>query len=291
MAKSLAIGLDGQEGYRQQEIEIHPFCSRLRWDFEARMNDNRTTLEVIAPSIEEALAQGLSDLGLTEKDVEVEVLDEGSRGLFGIGSRQARIRITIKPVTPTVELDESLVAPEITEEEVKQEALPPQTSVRAKSVQEDITLHVAQETVSELLEKMHVKAEVTASFGEPEDARSRVPVRVDIHGNDLSILIGRQAETLNALQYIANLIVAKEMGQPMTLVLDVEGYRQRRELQLRQLARRMADQAINTKRRQVLEPMPSNERRLIHIELRDNPLVSTESIGEDPHRKVTIIPK
>jgi len=116
-------------------------------------------------------------------------------------------------------------------------------------------------------------------------------VRVEIQGNDLSILIGRQAETLNALQYIASLIVAKEMGQPVTLVLDVEGYRQRREQQIRQLARRMAEQAINTQRRQVLEPMPANERRIIHIELRDNPLVSTESIGEDPHRKVTIIPK
>jgi len=255
------------------------------------MNENRTTLEVIAPSVEEALAQGLGELGLTEKDVDVEVLDEGSRGLFGIGSRQARIRISIKPVAQTLEPDESPAEAGIPEEETKMETPLAQAAPRVKSVQEDITLHVAQETVSELLEKMHVKAEVTASFGEPEDARSRIPVRIDIRGNDLSILIGRQAETLNALQYIANLIVAKEMGQPVTLVLDVEGYRQRREQQIRQLARRMADQAINTQRRQVLEPMPSNERRLIHIELRDNPLVATESIGEDPHRKVTIIPK
>jgi spoIIIJ-associated protein len=255
------------------------------------MNDNRTTLEVIAPSVEEALAQGLSELGLTEKEVDVEVLDEGSRGLFGIGSRQARIRITIRPATQAIEQEEAPLEAEVMEEGEVHETLPTQTTVRAKSVQEDVTLHVAQETVLELLEKMHVHAEVTASFGEPEDARSRVPVRVDIRGNDLSILIGRQAETLNALQYITNLIVAKEMGQPVTLVLDVEGYRQRRELQLRQLARRMAEQAINTQRRQVLEPMPSNERRLIHIELRDNPLVSTESIGEEPHRKVTIVPK
>ncbi len=255
------------------------------------MNDNRTTLEVIAPSVEEALAQGLGELGLTEKDVDVEVLDEGSRGLFGIGSRQARIRISIKAVAQTAEPDESLAEAGVPEDETKMESPPAQATPRAKSVQEDITLHVAQETVSELLEKMHVKAEVTASFGEPEDARSRIPVRVDIRGNDLSILIGRQAETLNALQYIANLILAKEMGQPVTLVLDVEGYRQRREQQIRQLARRMADQAVNTQRRQVLEPMPSNERRLIHIELRDNPLVATESIGEEPHRKVTIIPK
>jgi spoIIIJ-associated protein len=256
------------------------------------MRDNRTTLEVIAPSVEEALAQGLSELGLTENDIDFEILDEGSRGLFGIGSRQARIRIMIKPlseademVQPVIEIDLSDSASE------EMETASPQTTTRAKSVQEDITLHVAQETVTELLEKMHVKAEVTASFGEPEDSRSRVPVRVDIRGNDLSILIGRQAETLNALQYIANLIVGKEMGQPVTLVLDVEGYRQRREQQIRQLARRMAEQAVNTQRRQVLEPMPANERRIIHIELRDNPLVSTESIGEDPHRKVTIIPK
>jgi len=256
------------------------------------MNDNRTNLEVIAPSIEEALAQGLSELGLTENDVDIEVLDEGSRGLFGIGSRQARIRITIKSFSETEGEEPTVIERGLSDDSVNdKEAITPVVNTRSKSVQEDITLHVAQETVSELLEKMKVNAEVSASFGEPEDTRSRIPVRVEIQGNDLSILIGRQAETLNALQYIASLIVAKEMGQPVTLVLDVEGYRQRREQQIRQLARRMAEQAINTQRRQVLEPMPANERRIIHIELRDNPLVSTESIGEDPHRKVTILPK
>lgn len=256
------------------------------------MNDNRTNLEVIAPSIEEALAQGLSELGLTENDVDIEVLDEGSRGLFGIGSRQARIRITIKSFSEIEGEEPTVIERGLSDDSVNdKEAITPVVNTRSKSIQEDITLHVAQETVSELLEKMKVNAEVSASFGEPEDARSRIPVRVEIQGNDLSILIGRQAETLNALQYIASLIVAKEMGQPVTLVLDVEGYRQRREQQIRQLARRMAEQAINTQRRQVLEPMPANERRIIHIELRDNPLVSTESIGEDPHRKVTILPK
>jgi spoIIIJ-associated protein len=75
------------------------------------------------------------------------------------------------------------------------------------------------------------------------------------------------------------------------LIIDVEGYRQRRAQQLRQLALRMADQAIKTGRRQILEPMPANERRLIHIELRDHPDVTTESIDEEPNRKVTIVPK
>ncbi len=74
------------------------------------------------------------------------------------------------------------------------------------------------------------------------------------------------------------------------MVIDVEGYRARREQQLRRLARRMADQAIELGRTMVLEPMPPNERRIIHIELRDHPSVATESIGEGARRKVTIIP-
>ncbi len=114
---------------------------------------------------------------------------------------------------------------------------------------------------------------------------------MDINGKDLSILIGRQAETLNALQYIASLIVGKELGHSLPLIVDVEGYRKRRQQQVRYLARRMAEQAVKTGKRQVLEPMPANERRIVHIELRDNPDVTTESVGEEPRRKVTIIPK
>jgi spoIIIJ-associated protein len=96
---------------------------------------------------------------------------------------------------------------------------------------------------------------------------------------------------LNAFQYVASLMVGKEVQQWVQLVVDVEGYRSRRESQLRRMARRMAEQALKTGRRQVLEPMSSNERRIIHLELREHPAVTTESVGEDPHRKVTIIPK
>jgi len=85
--------------------------------------------------------------------------------------------------------------------------------------------------------------------------------------------------------------VGKELGRAVPLVVDVEGYRERRNREVRQLARRMAEQAIKTGRRQYLEPMPANERRLVHIELRDDPDVYTESTGEDPRRKVMVIPK
>lgn len=261
------------------------------------MQDRRATLEVIAPSVEEAINKGLSELGLTRDEVEVEILDEGSRGIFGLGMRQARVRLTLKTPPPAYEKGMTMatsvpqtadVFGEVIAEtlEVEEEIAPTPEEERDERI-----LEVARETVSELLHKMHVRADVTARFGEVEEPRGRLPVHVDISGKDLSILIGRQAERLNALQYIAALIISKEVGHMVSLVVDVQGYRQRREQQLRQIARRMAEQAVRTGRRQILEPMPANERRIIHMELRDHPQVTTESIGEEPRRKVTIIPK
>lgn len=264
------------------------------------MNEKRASLEVIAATVDEAIAKGLLDLGLTLDKVDVEVLDEGSRGLLGFGTRHARVRLTIKapkdkPVeSPVAEEEPAELAPEtpdveeVQEPEQKEEVEPePARQLTA----DDFILSIAEETVSELLEKMRIRARVEAEFGEADDSRNRVPVHVNVYGDDLSILIGRGAETLNALQYITTLIVSKEIGHGVPLVVDVEGYRVRRENQLRQLARQMADQAVKTGRRQVLEPMPPNERRIVHIELRDNDQVTTESIDEDPRRKVTIIPK
>jgi len=260
----------------------------------------KTVLEMIAPSVEEAIDLGLEQLGISREEVEIEILDTGSKGIFGIGNRQARIRLmvispdskkeeivsvkseaVIKKVPEVVETTEEEEYPEVEKEQ------PKYTPVFDLELALDVTKHV----VEELLEKMRVYAQVTTSFEEPADAKSDGTIQVDISGNDLSILIGRQAETLNALQYITSLIVAKELGQWVTILVDVQGYRSRREHQLRKLARRMAEQAVKSGRRQVLEPMPANERRYIHLELRNHPEVTTESIGEDPNRKVTIIPK
>jgi spoIIIJ-associated protein len=255
------------------------------------MSTERTTLEIIAPSVEEAVSKGLSDLGLPEEAVEVEVLDAGNRGFLGLGSRQARVRLTVidqsMPVQPDLE-------PEAEETEAPDEVMSaeePAEQPEASLDGEDEGLRVAREVVTDLLEKMKVSARVTTHYGETDESPDEKPIVVDIHGNDLSILIGRKSETLNALQYISSLIVGKELQRWVSLQLDVEGYRARRERALRQLARRMADQAISTGRRQVLEPMPANERRLIHMELRDHPSVITESIGDEPNRKVTIVLK
>jgi spoIIIJ-associated protein len=136
---------------------------------------------------------------------------------------------------------------------------------------------------------MGLQAQVSAHYGEARDDRR--PILVDIRGSDLAILIGRRGETLDAFQYVASLMVGKEVGQFIHLIVDVEGHRDRRQRQLQQLARRMAEQVIKTGRKLTLEPMTASERRIIHMELRDHPAVTTQSAGEEPHRKITILPK
>jgi len=260
------------------------------------MSQEKTTLEIIAPTIEEAIAKGLDQLGLPREAVDVEVLDAGSRGLFGLGVRQARVRLSIlsegekaaaSEEKPERMLVQTSAVQEAFEEEIPIEEEEPEAEEEVVEGDEN-ALQVAHHVVEELLERMRVHASVKAHYIQPQDAHDQAVILVDIQGDDLSILIGRRSETLNALQYITSLIVGKELGHWVPLMIDVQGYRVRRERALRQLARRMAEQAIHTGRRQVLEPMPAAERRVIHLELRDHPQVATESTGDEPNRKVTI---
>ena len=246
------------------------------------MSEERTKLEVIAPSIEEAVEKGLRELGLTEDDVDIEVLDEGKKGLLGLGTRQARIALKIKSGQGSQEPEAEVKLAE------KPKALP-QESEAEEEGEEPEEVSIARETIKIILEKMRVSADVSVKLGEGDDNRI-APVLIDIEGNDLSFLIGRKAETIDALQYITSLIVGRELGRWVPLQIDVQNYRKRREDELRKLARRIAEQVVGTGRKQALEPMPPNERRIVHIELKNNPNVETESVGEEPRRKVTIRP-
>lgn len=272
------------------------------------MNE-RTTLEIIAPTVEEALAQGLAQLGLPADAVSVEVLDAGNKGLFGLGGRQVRVRLTVHdPDAGTAsEAEEKPKAKRVPKSGVSasgaargrraattEKAKPsPKESekqpIPAASEDHDPVLDKTEATISKLLYHMGLQAQVSAHYGEARDDRR--PIMVDIRGSDLGILIGRRAETLGAFQYVSSLMVGKETGQFTYLVVDVEGHRDRRERQLRQLARRMAEQVIKSGRKLTLEPMPAAERRIIHMELREHPAVTTQSVGDEPHRKVTIFPK
>jgi spoIIIJ-associated protein len=263
------------------------------------MSPENTTLEIIALSVEEAVAKGLSQLGLPEEAVEIEVLDTGSKGFLGLGTRQARVRLRIKEFTREIQTEPQarVEKPARTAARPKSESPKPAAPMEirqagsAGELSDEQVLTIAEQVTGELLEKMHVRARLKAQIVPPQDENDQPMVMVEVQGDDLSILIGRRSETLNALQYITSLIVAKEAGRWVPLMIDVQGYRARRERQLRVLARRMAEQVVHTGKRSALEPMPANERRIIHLELRDHPEVMTESVGEEPNRKVTIFLK
>lgn len=243
------------------------------------MPDSKPSIEKIAPTVEEAVSLGAQELGVTPDELEVEVLDEGSEGLFGVGARQARVRLTLRGAAP---------APAV---EGEPDRPPQRPQVEEPEPEDAQTVQLARDAVEDLLELMEIEADVQARWGEPDAPGRTRPLLVDITGNDLSILIGRHGDTLDDFQYIVRLILGKELRKSVPLVIDVEGYRARREQTLRRLARRMADQAIDRGRTMALEPMPPNERRIIHVELRDHPKVHTQSVGEGDRRKVTIIPE
>lgn len=247
------------------------------------MNDHKTSLEVMAHTVEEAIERGLDQLGLPRDAVEVEVIDEGQGGFLGIGNRQVRVRLSFENQSQAQDIQK---APQQGTQKEIIDDLPEEFEDEF----EEAMLR-AERLVKQLLQTMRISAKVSSRVLEPEDEHDKPMVLVEITGNDLSILIGRKAETLNSLQYLTSLIINQQMGSWMPLMIDVQGYRFRRERQLRQLARRMADQAVATGRKQVLEPMPANERRLIHLELRYHPFVTTESVGEEPSRKATIFLK
>lgn len=312
-----------------------------------------TSLEYIAANAEDAINKGLHELNVTRSEVDIEILDNGSKGIFGIGARQARVRLTIKadslrasiqkdetpapapapaaapvkaeeePAKPAKPVREAPVKEEAQPKPVKKEAKPaapkaprketkPAEEVPAEKdekpsviiekpeipegngddpVVNEQTMQITANVVRDLLEKMHVNATIQSKVGEAADDVDGRVIMIDIQGDDLSFLIGRHSEVLHSLQYITSLIVGREVGHWVPLVIDVQGYRERRERQLRQMSLRMADQVIKTGRRISLEPMSATERRIIHLTLRDNKDIMTESIGEEPNRKVVIYPK
>lgn len=253
------------------------------------MTENKTTLEVSAPTVEEAIEKGLEELGVRRADVRIEVLDEGKRNLFRFASKQARVLLSVIEGEETSEsntglsLEDDLSFGELLEAESNKNV------VRAIDLQNTDVNELVEGIVRELLQKMDVQAKVSSRMIHQDD-EDRDVVYVNIEGSDLSFLIGRRAETLNALQYVTSLIVNKQLNQWVPLQLDVQNFRQRREIELQKLARKTAEQVVSSGRRQCLEPMPANERRIVHIELRKNELVYTESIGEEPNRKICIYP-
>jgi spoIIIJ-associated protein len=266
-----------------------------------------SSIEVAGATVDAAVQDGLAKLGLTRDRVTIAVLREASRGVLGIGARDAVVRLTEieleePPLPGETPLSETTVETTSDDEGESYAILADLTvpteaplmsapaSARQRYAQQEI-LEMARQVLADLLVRMEVQAEI-----EPRIVQSKVPgedpsLILDMQGKDLGFLIGRQGETLAALQHLLRLIVNKSTEQRANLIVDVEGYKLRRERALQKLALRIADQATRRNRRVALEPMSAYERRIIHMTLRNHPTVATESVGEGDQRKVTILPK
>ncbi|MDM8528947.1 RNA-binding cell elongation regulator Jag/EloR [Anaerolineales bacterium HSG24] len=269
-----------------------------------------TNLDVSAKTVDDAIVKGLAQLGLPRDQVDIQIIKEGRRGVFGIGAEDARIIITprkIKPPPPPPPPPPETAVPKTPELIEELEPEPVSETVSTDSTEttdsEDTVKDEPDQTrtdietcginyLSDLLDNMGIQAEVTSRLGtDLIDEGESPPLVFDITGRDLGILIGRRNATLRSLQYITRLSINKATGNRKPILVDVESYRVRRRQSLQQLALQMADQAIKTRRRVVLEAMSAYERRIIHVYLRNHKSVRTKSIGGNDNRKVTIIPK
>jgi spoIIIJ-associated protein len=248
------------------------------------------TIETTGKSVDEAVRKALDQLGATASEAEVTVLSEGKPGLFGLGGEPARVSVSIaggEPAADTVS-DSDLDA--LADDQAQVLGARPQTQLREVSGD---TAERSKAILENLLELMAVDATVTTRDPEtPGDGLGQVSVVLDVDGEDLGLLIGRRGETMSALQYLVNLVLLRQAGEVReTVGVDVAGYKRRREDSLNMLARRMADRVRSTGRSVTLEPMPANERRIVHLALAEDAEVETASVGEGDFRKVSLVPK
>ena len=225
------------------------------------------SVEASGKTVDEAIERALDELDATREDIEFEVLSEPKSGILGVGSSEARVR-----------------AWRIGEADVAADG---EAAEDGELIEDDAEM--AAQMLDHLLELMGITADVSIRDAEtPGDGLGMAKAVLDIEGDDLGLLIGRRGETLAALQYLLNLMVGRKLTAHATFTVDVEGYRRRRETQLNSLARRMADQVRRSRRPVTLEPMPPNERRIIHLTLAEDHEVETSSVGEGENRKVSI---
>lgn len=206
------------------------------------------SVRIKAKTVDEAVAQALEELDTAAENAEINVIDEGSKGLLGfIGAKDAVVEVK-KIFNPVEE---------------------------------------GKEFLKQLLDKAKINVDVEVVQKETDDEQ----VLYNLMGQkELGLVIGHRGETLDALQYLTSIYINKEVDEYYRVLLDAEGYRDRRRKTLERLALRLADKAEKKQRKVVLEPMPPHERRIIHITLKENNNVKSYSEGEEPYRKVMIEP-
>ncbi len=261
-------------------------------------------MEFSAKTVQDAITEACTHFVVTSSSLEYEVIEEGSTGFLGIGSKPAVIKARAK----SEEMEEAKAV--FTQEEEKKEAKKEfkkekkefkdnkkevkkeekaevkkeepakkrEINVDAKEVEKKAT-----DFLKDVLSKMEIENEVKAKYDSEENC-----LNIEISGEDMGVLIGKRGQTLDSLQYLVSLVVNKGTKEYIRVKVDTENYRERRNKTLENLAKNMAFKVKRTRRSVTLEPMNPYERRVIHSALQNDSYVTTHSEGEEPYRKVVI---
>ena len=247
--------------------------------------------------IDEAVELALIDLKVSREDVEVTVLEEPTKGFLGIGAKLAKVKVEKKKPAEPEKPEKPAKPKESKAKEKKQEKKPNTKKAQEKKPEEkrrnivlddvdindlkEVEEHDALTFLKDITEKMGLDLSFKARVGEDL-------VYVEMNGKDSRTVIGKRGQTLDAIQYLASLVVNKDREKYTKVVVDAENYRAKRERTLEQLANRLAAKVVKTRKHVRLEPMNPYERKVIHATLQKNPNITTRSEGEEPYRRVVI---
>lgn len=265
--------------------------------------------------VEEAVKLALMDLKVSREEVEVTVLEEPSKGFFGIGSKLAKVRVEKKKIEeekpqldaqkPQSDLNNNKEIKEVKEHKetkapkknkAKKEHNEAEKKSRKKEPHKESSLNIEVVNKDELKdieehEALDFLKEITDKMGLSLNMKAKVGddiVYVEMDGKDSGTIIGKRGQTLDAIQYLTSLVINKSSEKYVKVVIDAENYRAKRQKTLEQLANRLATKVIKTKKYVRLEPMNPYERKVIHATLQQNPNITTRSEGEEPYRRVII---
>ncbi|MGI2335294.1 MAG: RNA-binding cell elongation regulator Jag/EloR [Dehalogenimonas sp.] len=212
--------------------------------------------------MEEAISIALEKLKVNREDLEIDVISEGSHGIFGLGAEEACITVSFKENQPQ----------------------------KAGLCAED-AITITTDIVQNLVDRMGLDADVEylPDAMLTEESENESGMVFDILGEDLGLLIGRHGQTLSNFQYLVRILVAQRIKEYLPILVDVNGYRQRRFKALEVMARRTAEQVRIKRMPFSMEPMPAFERRIIHMVLAGDPAVTTQSTGVGDDRKVVVV--
>lgn len=253
-------------------------------------------IEITGKSVEDAFMNAIVELETTSDNIGYDVIDKGSNGILGFGSRPAKIKAWVKSEVEAEKKAEEEKAAEVKSTEAAAPA--------ANSDKADVTSDNSDEVLSEPHKKMVVTCDVDKVIRDFLDNMFKAMdmdvnidikineeegcVNVELGGDEMGLLIGKRGQTLDSIQYLVSLVVNKENEKYMRVKVDTEDYRKRRKETLESLAKNIAYKVKRSKRPVSLEPMNPYERRIIHSALQNDKFVATKSEGEEPFRHVIV---